>query len=378
MPGGNSASSAQVSSSQLPPFPEMGEAPAVEAEDVIMQDVAQNLLAQQRRRRGLAPSAMNGLAQSRFAPGNQAAGQPEQTAPRRSRLDVLLERRNANLPQHASRAAYHEERRRILLRGGRYARDEEVLLGPQSRRASRLIPSPVVTYNSTAPGNILLDHRKVTIDSTVTEPAALSSTLSNPATTATTNRIRPRQESTFSLHADDDSGSSESSRRSRSLADANSNSDPRSRRSLFPANSDTRDECVTPWAPSGDIPGCYRCNSLTHTIDTCRVRPPLDLEARYAKEVQGRVGRPPLRSTLGWNQLALEMNHEGPGPISRMMMGRLSSRYFQDWNYLLTDEQQFHLLVADPATINLERIRTLPDQGYEPPTGRPRDMRGRN
>ncbi|KAI0851683.1 hypothetical protein F5Y00DRAFT_274592 [Daldinia vernicosa] len=126
-------------------------------------------------------------------------------------------------------------------------------------------------------------------------------------------------------------------------------------------------DCVTHWTPSGDIPGCYRCNSMDHTIDTCQIQPPIDDAARYIIEVVNRAGRPPLRSTRGWNELAVAMNHRVAGPISRMRMISLSPAHFNQWDYSIPAQQQEDKLVLDPATGNLEQIRALPDQGYVPP-----------
>ncbi|KAF3059407.1 hypothetical protein GL218_04931 [Daldinia childiae] len=136
-------------------------------------------------------------------------------------------------------------------------------------------------------------------------------------------------------------------------------------------------DCVTHWTPAGDIPGCYRCNRMNHTIDTCRIQPPIDDATRYNLEVVNRVGRPPLRSTRGWNQLAIAMNHSIPGPISRMKMISLPPTHFNRWDYNISAQKQKNKLVLDPATRDLDHIHVLPDQGYVPER-HPNNMRGSN
>ncbi|XXH03228.1 hypothetical protein Hte_009626 [Hypoxylon texense] len=125
-------------------------------------------------------------------------------------------------------------------------------------------------------------------------------------------------------------------------------------------------ECVTNWSPEGDIPGCYRCNTLDHIIDTCPL-PRYSAEKAFDIEVYGRSGLPPLRSFRGWNKLALEFNLDCDGPISRQMMVRISRHAFDSWDYNASLDEQEHLLLTDPATASLQRIRDLPDQGYQPP-----------
>ncbi|OTB03429.1 hypothetical protein M426DRAFT_263204 [Hypoxylon sp. CI-4A] len=136
--------------------------------------------------------------------------------------------------------------------------------------------------------------------------------------------------------------------------------------------------CVRKWTPSGDIPGCYRCNRLSHTIDTCRIEPRLGDDARYDFEVRGRSGQPPLRSTRGWNQLAIAANHQTAGPISRERMITVPPGHFSRWDYTRDKREQLNLLILDPATENLDKIRVLPDQGYRAPTSARPNMRGRN
>ncbi|KAK6952837.1 hypothetical protein Daesc_005131 [Daldinia eschscholtzii] len=136
-------------------------------------------------------------------------------------------------------------------------------------------------------------------------------------------------------------------------------------------------DCVSRWTSSGDIPGCYRCNSLSHCIDDCNVQPPYDAATRYHHEVVNRIGRPPLRSTRGWNQLAVVMNHQAAGPISRQRMGTVPITQFRQWDYNRPAEEQENILILDPATSDLEHIRNLPDQGYVQRRYR-NDMRGRN
>ncbi|KAI1646961.1 uncharacterized protein F4817DRAFT_316363 [Daldinia loculata] len=123
-------------------------------------------------------------------------------------------------------------------------------------------------------------------------------------------------------------------------------------------------DCVTNWSPAGDIPGCYRCNDISHTIDSCLVQPRYNDATRYQIEVVNRAGRPPLRSIRGWNQLAVAMNHQGPGPIGKQFMTKLLSTHFDRWNYELSGIQQFDLLVNDSASSGLEQIKILPNQGY--------------
>ncbi|KAI1405814.1 hypothetical protein F4819DRAFT_482263 [Hypoxylon fuscum] len=126
-------------------------------------------------------------------------------------------------------------------------------------------------------------------------------------------------------------------------------------------------ECVGPWSPSGDIPGCYRCNVLSHTIDQCPTQPPYKETTRYFNEVHHRVGLPPLRSEYGWNFLAIDGNHKGQGPISRETMKRVPATHFENWDYRLPASEQENLLVKDPATANLDQIKALPNQGYVKP-----------
>lgn len=133
-------------------------------------------------------------------------------------------------------------------------------------------------------------------------------------------------------------------------------------------------DCVTHWTLAGDIPGCYRCNDISHTIDSCPVQPPYDDAMKYQIEVIDRSGRPPLRSTRGWNQLAVAMNYRGPGPISKEYMKGLYLTHFNTWDYGLSLMQQWDLLIKDPATVSLEQIKNLPNQGYD---DLPRDKRGR-
>ncbi|KAI1773869.1 hypothetical protein F4818DRAFT_452834 [Hypoxylon cercidicola] len=123
-------------------------------------------------------------------------------------------------------------------------------------------------------------------------------------------------------------------------------------------------QCVTNWDVSGDIPGCYRCNLLNHTIDECAVQPPIDDENRYYFEVTLRAGLPPLRSTRGWNQLAIEYGMTTMGPISRQRMIRVPYNHFDTWNYEIDAESQSHLLIQDEATADEERVKVLADQGY--------------
>ncbi|KAI2770203.1 hypothetical protein F4815DRAFT_450610 [Daldinia loculata] len=132
-------------------------------------------------------------------------------------------------------------------------------------------------------------------------------------------------------------------------------------------------DCVTHWTPAGDIPGCYRCNDISHTIDSCPVQPPYDDAMKYQIEVIDRSGRPPLRSARGWNQVAVAMNYRGPGPISKEYMKGLYLTHFNTWDYGLSSMQQWDLLIKDPATVSLEQIKNLPNQGYD---DLPRDKRG--
>ncbi|XXH03235.1 hypothetical protein Hte_009633 [Hypoxylon texense] len=126
-------------------------------------------------------------------------------------------------------------------------------------------------------------------------------------------------------------------------------------------------DCVEKWSPSGDIPGCYRCNTLRHTIDTCNQTPPYTDESRYHAEVVQRVGKPPLRSTQGWNKLAIQFGHDTPGPISRIRMQRVHPNHFRDWDYSRPASEQAHLLIQDPATENLQAVEVLPSQAYQQP-----------
>ncbi|KAI4863150.1 hypothetical protein F4820DRAFT_471852 [Hypoxylon rubiginosum] len=122
--------------------------------------------------------------------------------------------------------------------------------------------------------------------------------------------------------------------------------------------------CVWPSDPAGDIPGCYRCNRRGHTIDNCALQPPMDDQGRYTFEITNRMGLPPLRSTRGWNELAIQYGMLSQGPISRQMMLRLDPNHFESWDYEKKAEEQSILLVQDEATANLDRVRQLPDQGY--------------
>ncbi|KAI0383492.1 hypothetical protein F5Y04DRAFT_278669 [Hypomontagnella monticulosa] len=127
--------------------------------------------------------------------------------------------------------------------------------------------------------------------------------------------------------------------------------------------------CVTALYPHGDIQGCYRCNDRSHIIDDCTMQPPLTDRDRYQIEVVERVGLPPLRSRQGWERLAIAMKHNWAGPISRQMMATLQGDAFRRdtlrrWNYNLPPALQAVSLVYDPATADLEHIRSLPSQGY--------------
>ncbi|KAI1770591.1 hypothetical protein F4818DRAFT_446006 [Hypoxylon cercidicola] len=129
----------------------------------------------------------------------------------------------------------------------------------------------------------------------------------------------------------------------------------------------TLSQCVTNWSPAGDIPGCYRCNTLSHIIDTCHL-PPYSDRMRFEIEVLQRRGLPPLRSTRGWNQLAVLFHLHTGGPISRRGVLRLDRRHFDSWNYNLSVAEQGHLLVLDPDTANMGAISVVADQGYRPHT----------
>ncbi|KAI0155454.1 hypothetical protein GGR52DRAFT_587181 [Hypoxylon sp. FL1284] len=134
-------------------------------------------------------------------------------------------------------------------------------------------------------------------------------------------------------------------------------------------------QCVTNWSDSGDIPGCYRCNRLDHIIDDCKAMPPYTDFSRYYFEITLRVGRPPLRSRRGWNELVnrygLRHGTDGHGnaygPCSRQVILVVHSNHFDDWDYEAMPNEQRHLLVLDPATATADAIRLLPDQGYELP-----------
>ncbi|KAI1808730.1 hypothetical protein F4811DRAFT_569507 [Daldinia bambusicola] len=112
-------------------------------------------------------------------------------------------------------------------------------------------------------------------------------------------------------------------------------------------------------ASFGDIDGCYRCNSLIHTIDNCPVQPPYDDFTTYHYEVVNRVGRPPLRSARGWNQLAVAMNHQTPGPISRERTATVDPAHFHQWNYAMSAAEQQDLLIAT----SYRGIHVLRDSG---------------
>ncbi|OTA97679.1 hypothetical protein M434DRAFT_26409 [Hypoxylon sp. CO27-5] len=134
------------------------------------------------------------------------------------------------------------------------------------------------------------------------------------------------------------------------------------------ANYGQRGHCLgdylTTWSLSGDVNGCYLCNSIDHTIDDCPEHPNVQDSTRYEYEVVRRSGRPPLRSRRGWNELAVRMEQDAPGPINRQRMIMVQRQQFVGWDYRRPSTEQEHLLLIDPATENLEAIRVLEDQGY--------------
>lgn len=136
-------------------------------------------------------------------------------------------------------------------------------------------------------------------------------------------------------------------------------------------------QCVTNWSLAGDIVGCYRCNTVDHIIDDC-VRFPHTTDClRFQVEVIGRAGRPPLRSRRGWNEVATARCFRGFGPISRQRMITLPRTHFDAWDYGLPTTDQTHLLVVDELTEDRAAIQAVENQGYQPPS-QPTDMRGRN
>ncbi|KAK8007924.1 hypothetical protein PG989_001914 [Apiospora arundinis] len=89
-------------------------------------------------------------------------------------------------------------------------------------------------------------------------------------------------------------------------------------------------QCVSPISRSGDIPGCYRCNTLNHAVDDCKMEPLSDRE-RWQSEVRDHAGMPPLRSLeAGPRMLELE-------------------------------------LTPNRKPMTVEEVRQLPDQGYKGP-----------
>lgn len=119
--------------------------------------------------------------------------------------------------------------------------------------------------------------------------------------------------------------------------------------------------CVWP-SSHGDIPGCPRCNTMSHGFDNCPKRVDMTVPGReYDAErylIDIRATLPPVRTALSWPDIVVRQKYlsalRGCPATKAFVLERFNTDHKPFLNF---HKECRHPFLEDPATASLEIIR---------------------